>query len=208
MSEIIAAIIQAGATIVAALIAVLLAGRVIKKEFKPLFRSYSDKSHNLSDIIGKAKSDIFIVAIVGDQLLGTYGDELEKYLEKGIQIRYLLCDKYRFKDQEKYMHGRDVEVAVYEKVICKLEDLKKEYSKQLDVRIFHEYLTASYIGVDIWPAFPRRTHPDSIIQIMLYQYRVVAEHSPITYLSPESDRVHYWSTVRSIKEMWEASENL
>ena len=206
--EIIAAIISAVGTIAAAFIAVLFAGKIVKEESRSYFHSYSDKTHNVADIIEKAQSDIFIVVIVGDRFLNKYKKKLEKCLSSGIEVRYLLANKKGFHEQEDYMSGADVDEKVYMNVLKKLNKLKKKYPDLLDVRAFHTFLTASYIGIDIWPPPPHSTLPNSVIQIMLYQYHVLAENSPITYLSPKADKNHYTSTVDSIKAMWESAEEL
>lgn len=205
-SEIIASIIQAFGTVIAAFVAALFAQKIVRKEIRPYFHSYADKNHDLSDITMKAQSDIFIVAAVGDRLLKRYRSELERNLKSGIQVRYLLLDKSGFQKQENYLNGVDVDEQIYNDVLRELKELKEKYPQLLEVRIFHGFLTASYIGVDIWPDPLKGSLPNQVIQVMLYQYLVHAENSPITYLSLETDKEHYTSTVNSIKSMWGASE--
>lgn len=205
---IVAAIIQAVGTIAAAFVAVLFARKIVKEESRSYFHSYSDKTHNVADIIEKAQSDIFIVVIVGDRFMNKYKKKLKKCLSNGIQVRYLFANKNGFHEQEKYLNGANVDEKIYIGVLRELNKLKKHYPDLLDVRAFHTFLTASYIGIDIWPSPPYSTLPNSVIQVMLYQYHVHAESSPITYLSPKADKNHYTSTVDSIKAMWESAEEV
>ena len=200
---IVSAWIQAIGTVVAALIAALFAHKIVKDNVSPYFHSYSDITHDLRDITQKAKSDIFIAVAVGDRLLEKYAFELEERLKAGISIRYLLLDVSRFQELEQYMHGKNIDVSIHRQVLEILRRWKEKYPTLIDIRIFHDFMSASYIGVDIWPnAANSPVFPSSVIQTMLYQYRIPAAECPITYLSPKSDMKHYKSTVSCIKTMW------
>lgn len=202
-ATLVSAIIQAVGTIIAALIAALAARRIIK-DVRPLFHSYSDPSHDLRDITQKAESDVFIIAAVGDRLLGKYQSEFERLLQNGIRIRYLLLDTQRFHELERYMHGHPVSEEIYHNVLNTLSHLHEKYPHHFYARIFHDLMPASYIGVDVWPnpLLSFSFLPSSVIQTMLYQYHIPAEDLPITYLSPKTNKQHFKATVSSMKEMW------
>lgn len=70
-------------------------------------------------------------------------------------------------------------------------------------------MTASYIALDIHAKEERGEWlPTSMIQVMLYQYRVAAKKLPITYLSPSESKKAFETTVNCIEEMWEHSKGL
>lgn len=201
-ATIIAASIQAIGTIAAALIAVL-AARKIANDVRPAFHSYSDPSHDLCDITYKAKSDVFIIVAIGDNLLEKYQSEIERLLKYGIHIRYLLLDIEHFQKLESYMHGHPAKPDEYSQVLAILRELQATYPDNMEVRLFHDLLPASYIGIDVWPAFPTFiSSPGAVIQTMLYQYRIRAKKLPITYFSPKTGKRHYKATVESMKKMW------
>ena len=198
--SIFSASIQALGGILAALITVLLARRIVKEDINPHFQTYSDKSHDVRDVLQNAQNDIFIAAEIGDKLLNSYIDDIEKKLKNGIHVRYLLLDKYEYQKMERYLHNdRPKGANVYNEVMQKLLTLMKAYPELLEVRVFQSFITASYIGIDIWP---KCILLNSGIQIMIYQYNVGAKSSPITYVCPKSDRDSYNTTVKSIKTMW------
>lgn len=203
VATLLSALIQVVGTISAALIATFAARRIVKDAVHPSFHSYSDPSHDLCDITGKARSDVFVVAAIGDRLLEKYLSEFERLLSEGIHIRYLLLDVPHFQELEFYMHGKPMDEALYHQVLGTLRRLKEKYPDHFEARIFHDLMTASYIGVDVWPNLPGPDLlPSSVIQTMLYQYRVHAENLPITYLSPKSDEQYFKGTVACMKKMW------
>lgn len=205
MNEILSALIQAMGTITAAIIATVFANRIVKKHSYSYFRSYEDKHHDLTDITRKAKNDIFIVVAIGDILLEKYNNEIEKYLKRGIKIKYLILDNEKVLEFERYLNGRNTEDfrRSRREALERLEKLQNDYEDLFEVRTFHSMFTASYIGVDIWQLPGENANcENSVIQTMLYQYRVGAEKSPITYISPKNDYKQYQTTVKSIKEMW------
>lgn len=205
--QIISALIQAIGAILAALLAALFARSIVKDAVSPHFHSYSESSHDLRDITRKAQSDIFIVVAIGDRLLEKYMSEFERQLKAGICIRYLFLDHSGFSNLDTYLHDAPSRDGAYLSALKRLSELKEKYPSLMNVRIFPNYMSASYIGVDIWPTPPTPSIlPSSVIQTMLYQYHVAAKDSPITYLSPKTDKKQYNSTVQSIKDMWGAAE--
>ncbi len=201
--QIVSAFIQAGGTIIAAICAALFAKSIVKESIKPLFKSYSDKSHDLSDLTQNAVNDIFIIVAIGNRLLEKYLSEFESKIKDGIHFRYLLLDMERYKELEIYMNDELSNSDEYVQVLQKLLKLQSDYPNLVEIRTFHGFMSASYIGIDICPE-TENLHilSSSIIQAMLYQYRVQAKNSPITYISPKSDEKCYRSTVSCMKEMW------
>lgn len=172
----------------------------VLKNNKPYFHSYSEKSHDAGSLIRNAQNDIFVATAVGNKFLKTHGDEIEEKLKAGIQVRYMMLDINRFHEMEEYLHGvykkdKDIHIEVSEK----LRDWKKRYPDLVEAKFFQGYLTASYIGIDIWPDAIQES---SLIQIMMYQYRVRARQSPIMYNFPKTDEKSYITTVESVKNMW------
>lgn len=211
MSEILSAVIQAIGTISAAIIAAVFANIIVKKHSPSYFHSYEDKHHNLTDITRKAKNDIFIVAAIGGNLIERYIDEFEKYLQRGIEIKYLILDNEYIYVLEKYLHGKNF--PEFEEAVRvareRLRKLENEYPDLFEVREFHSFFTASYIGIDIWKTPDDYSDSrNSVIQTMLYQYNIGTEKSPITYISPKNDYKQYQTTVKSMKEMWNDSDDI
>lgn len=208
-ATILSAAIQAIGTIIAALIAAFAARKIIK-DVRPLFHSYSDPSHDLRDITQKAESDVFIVVAMGDRLLEKYQSELERLLQNGIRIRYLLLDVRPFQELELYMHGHPADEKAYYDVLSALYTLQRSYPRRFEARLFDDLMPASYIGVDVWPnpLLSPSILPSSVIQTMIYQYHIPAKDLPITYLSPKTNKQHYKATVSSMKEMWTAATPL
>lgn len=203
--EIVSAFIQSGGVIIAAVIAAFFAKNIVNETVKPLFLSYSDKSQELRNLTQNAVNDIFVIVAIGNRLLDKYLFEFECKLDAGIRFRYLLLDRQRYKELALYMHGEinDDDNAEYVQVLQTLLKLQAKYPGLVEIRIFHGFMPASYIGIDTCPEMAK-SHilSSSVIQTMLYQYRVPAKNSPITCISPKSDEKCYRSTVSCMKEMW------
>ncbi len=75
----------------------------------------------------------------------------------------------------------------------------KKYPGLAEAKLFHGYMTASYIGIDIWKDSPQEF---SVFQVMMYQYRTNARRSPIMYVFPQKDEKSYDTILDSIKNMW------
>lgn len=199
---IISAIIQAAGAIAAALIAAVYAKRIVKS-FR--FHSYSDSPENIVKILKKARSDIFIITVVGDKLLSASEKEIARCLRRGIRVRYLLLDPVRFHEMESYMHGKNAkEIQIFYNAIKSLSRLQNEYPSLLEVRFFSSHMTASYICIDSCPDPSRDAALFSpFVQIMLYQYHVHAKKSILLTLHEKTDQDHYDATIRSMQDMWE-----
>lgn len=170
------------------------------KNIKPYFHSYSEKTHDAGTIIQNAQNDIFISTAVGNKFLGKYDDIIEERLKNGIKVRYMLLDLDRFNEMEEYLHGsgkkgEDIHYSVLEK----FKDWEKEYPDLVEAKLFHGYMTASYIGIDIWKDSPQEF---SVFQVMMYQYRTNARRSPIMYVFPQKDEKSYDTILDSVKNMW------
>lgn len=208
--EIITAIIQASATILAAISAAVIAAvsakRIVKESLASRFRSYSDKSHDVTDILTHAQNDVFIVAAVGDIFIGKYFSYIEKLLKRNIKVKYLLLSENELKKAEYYFHGKEIDIAFRENIINKLIELKQRYADLFELREFNLMMTASYICVDTMLNPPTQKFiSSSVIQTMLYQYKTPTEESPLTYISPKTEEKEFLTTVQCIKQMWEDS---
>lgn len=201
-NEIIAAIIGSCGGIIAAVIAALSARKIVKESVNSRFHSYSDNSHDVTDILMQSQNDVFIVVLIGDRLLEEHKKYFIKLLKRGIHIRYLILDEREHKEIESFILGECADVSYRNDVLRALYELKKEYKYLFEVREFHSITTASYICTDI--ILPEKQFISSSgIQIMLYQYKTKAKVSPITYISPKSDEKEYTTTVQSIRNMWD-----
>ena len=202
-ANIIAAIIQAGGTILAAVIAALFAKDIVKKDIAPHFRTYKDSPRSLMNVIREARHDVIVVVVVGDNLLKEYLNVFSELLKRNIYIRFLLLDENGFLKMEEYMHGEWKNgVQIRNDTVSMLAKLASNYIHSFEVRVFSNILTASYIGVDI----QEKILPSSIIQEMVYLYKTKASDCPITYISPKNDEIAFESTVKAIGKMWDASE--
>lgn len=201
---------QALGTVGAAIGAALIARKAVKEDIKPIFQTYSDKTHNVSDIIEKAEHNIVIFTVSGNTLLKKYRYAIEERLKCGVSVYYLLLNEQRLLEMDKYMHGDDIKNEnIYSWVMGQLEELNKSYPGKIQSREFPYFMTASYIGIDIPFDDESNSHfPDSVIQVMQYQYRRRARFSPIAYFSFKQDRDQFDGTVASMIKMWDASTEL
>lgn len=202
---IIGAVIQAAGTVAAAFITVSFAGRIVKKSIDSYFRSYTDKSFHRRDVLEGAKQDIFIATGIGNNFFETYGEEIKRKLEAGIRVRYMLLDQNRFNEMERYLHGNFAkDIAIHHEMVDRLKSLRERYPALFEFRFFHEYMTVSYICADIWPNV---IQDSGLIQIMLYQFNVRPKHSPIMYIDSKANEKSFITTVNSIKDMWQKSDD-
>lgn len=201
-STIASACIQAFGTIAAALIAALLAKRIVKG-FQ--YRSYSDAPNDIRSILGKARSDIFIITAVGNKLLKTVEDVLEQRLRAGIHVRFMLLALDQFHVSENYLHGSSAKSEdIFFYSLETLSRLQRKYPDGLEIRLFPRHMSASYIGIDTSPAPSRDPALFSpFVQVMLYQYRVRAQNSVILSFYEKTDQHYYDLAVDSMRNMWE-----
>lgn len=201
--NIIAAIITTVGTIIAAIIATMGAKRIVKESMNSRFRTYGDKSHDVTDILVLAQNDVFFVAAVGDIFIKEYFEYIKKLLSRGIKVRYLLLTKDKLEKELYYVNGRKIDVDFREKVIESLNELKLQHRDLFEWREFDFFMTESYVCVDIMLNPPNPKYiSSSVIQTMLYQYKTPTEESPITYISPKTDEKEFLTTVQCIKQMW------
>lgn len=210
--EYIPSIIQAVAAIISSVLGAFIAAGYISKIFKtnlsPLFRTYSDNRHDAHKIMRTAKNSIYIVAAVGDQFLEKYEKHIEKYLKKGISIRFLMQTEKQFYELEYYINAnnkfdKQYYKQVREKSLNTLKSLKSKFPNQVEIKEFNSFFSASYIGIDIEQNLATMQFPaHAIIQVMLYQYGVTAKKCPITYFSLNYNQDLFESTANSILEMW------
>lgn len=176
------------------------------KNIKPYFHSYSERTHDAGTIIQNAQNDIFISTAVGNKFLGQYGDIIEERLKNGVNVRYMLLDLKRFHEMEEYLHGSGKKGEdIHYSVLNKLKDWEMKYPGLVEAKLFHGYMTASYIGIDIWKDAPQEF---SVFQVMMYQYLTNARRSPIMYVFPQKDEKSYNTILDSVKNMWKNATSI
>lgn len=180
------------------------------KNSKPYLQSYAEKKHDAGIIIRNAQSDIFVSTAVGNKFLAKYSTDIEEKLKSGIKVQYMMLDLDRFDEMEEYLHGSDAKSKViHDDALNILKDWKKKYPDLLEARYFHEYMTASYVGVDIGIDLPNpKIQEFSVLQVMFYQYRTKAKNSPIMYIFPKKDENTYKTIVESVTAMWRKGDNI
>lgn len=202
MTEILSGLIQAFGTMIAAVIGVYYAGRIVKKSVV----NYSDEENDLRIIMRKAKKSIIIIANCADGFLERYCDDLQKYMRNGVQINFLLLDMENYAYMDRYITGKEkADYAALKKSLKYLQKLKEFKADKLCVRVFHSYLTASYICVDL------EKNPqsgmwadDTIIHMMLYQFNTRPCKSPIMYVSPK-DKEKFNLIAESVYAIWDSA---
>ncbi len=205
--SIIAAIITTVGTIIAAIIATKGAKKIVKESMNSRFRTYGDKSHDVTDILAHSQNDVFFAAVIGDKFIKEYFEYIKKLLSRGIKVRYLLLAKDKLKEELCYIHGEEINMDYREDVIRSLNELKLQYRDLFEWREFDLFMTESYVCVDIMLNPPTQKYiSSSVIQTMLYQYKTPTKESPITYISPKTDEKEFLTTVQCIKRMWEDSK--
>ena len=216
MMDYISATIEACGGIIAAILGALIAGGYISKIFKsdvlPQFHTYSNKSHNAHKIMRKAEENIYFVISIGDRLLKKHEEQMRMYLKKGVKLNFLIHAEAQYYELEKYINAPSkFDINFYQEIrketLEKLWQLEQGFPKLVEIREFHSFFSASYIAIDIEEdVATNRWPPHSIIQMMLYQYGVTAEGSPITYFSPKSNYPLFHSTAKCILDMWESAK--
>lgn len=205
-TSIVCSIIEASGTIIAAVVAALIAKGIVKKDIQPFIQSYS--YHNLLELIEKAQYNIVIITAVGDNLMHKFEDDIEARLKEGVQVRYLLLDPEQYEKMEAYMHGSLAKSEnVHTDTVKKLQRLTNEYGSRFQFRTSSIPMSASYIGIDLpFDLGTSSVSPDSMIQVMQYQYMTSAKDCPVTYLSLKRDRKIFNNTVSSMQKMWQEAE--
>lgn len=227
MAEYIPSLIEAIGGIIASVLAAFIAAGYVSKAFNrniaPLFLTYSDRKHDVGKILRKAKKNIYLVASIGDQLFVSQEQQIREHLKKTIKIfgkseklklYVLIQGKSQYYELEKYINANhklsDEEYAQLRvTTLEKFKKIQEDFPNQVEIREFHSFLSASYIGVDIDDGYPdTKVMPDAIIQVMLYQYGVTAQSCPITYFSFKENEALFRSTSNSICDMWEHGETI
>lgn len=207
MEEIVSAIIQAVATILAAIIGVTYAGKIVKKTAEARFFNYTDKKHDLHKVMRKAKKSITVIANCGDAFLTTYYNNLINYIKNGVQINFLLLDINNYTYMDKYTTGKNnADYDALETSLQILSDLKRQYTNKVLIKVFNDVLTASYIGIDLEQNLIDNSWPETaLIQVMSYQFNTRPGKSPITYISPR-EKEQFQIIVDSMFEIWDCGD--
>lgn len=205
------AIIQAIATILAAIIGAWMVGgsfkRVIKQDMIPMLHTYLDKSHSSHEIMQKAKKSIFVVVSLGNHFLKENSEHIQEYLDNGVKLYFLMHNETKGRELKGYLTN-DNNIYKYrrEEVVQMLLNIKKKCLNPdlVEIRESSFNFTASYIGIDIENAFGSEKCPaHAVIQVMLYQYNVRSGKSPILYLSANDNWGLFQQAAQSIKKMWD-----
>ncbi len=209
MEEIVSASIQAAATVLAAIIGVTYAGKIVKKTTEKQFFNYADKNHNLHKVMRKAKKSITVIANCGDKFLKNYCNNLIHYIKKGVQINFLLLDIKNYTYMDIYTTGKNnADYDALEKSLQILAKLKRQNPDKVAIKVFNYVLTTSYIGIDLEQNLFDNTWPETtLIQVMPYQFNTCPEECPITYITPR-EKKQFQSVVDSIFEIWDCGETV
>lgn len=180
------------------------------KNLKPTLQTYSEKNHDAGTIIRNAQNDIFVSTAVGNKFLAKYADDIEEKLKAGVKVQYMMLGLDRFHEMEEYLHGSDSKPEqIHQDALYILKGWKKKYPSLLTAKYFHEYMTASYVGVDIGVELTNpKIQDSSVLQVMHYQFRTKAKNSPIQYIFPRKDEKFYVSTVESVIAMWRNGDEI
>lgn len=200
-------IVRLCAPTMAALAAAACAGQLAKKYVSNSYRSFSDKEHELKDILRTAKHDVYFVVLVGDNMLSKYQDTIRKLLRRGITVNYLLSDLPHCNQIENYVSAPDWKEEKWRSISELLFQIKKEYPKEFHIRVFDNLITTSYIGIDIESnQISNCWLPSSLIHIMPYQYNIQTKKSPIFHIAPKQGSEtskEFNATTDCIFAMWE-----
>lgn len=103
-------IIQAGGTIIAAVLGAIITGifakGIVKNDVPALVHTYSDKDHDVRKAIKRAKKSIYIVVTIGNHLLKEIEDDLRACLRKGINVYFLMHNEEKAHELKEYINGR------------------------------------------------------------------------------------------------------
>ncbi|MDD5903390.1 MAG: hypothetical protein PUC64_00250 [Clostridium sp.] len=210
--EIISSIIESCGVIIGALIAGGYISSAFKRYAIPLFHTYSDGDHNVCNLLRKAQNNIYFVMSIGDKFLSKYEQQLRIYLNRRIKVNILIHSENEYYKFENYICDDSCSYdfpSIRKETLAKLRKLATDYPELVEVREFSSFFAASYIGIDIeqdvltgqWPSH-------SMLQMMVYQYKVNCANSPISVLSIRSNRDLFISTANCILNMWDAGSRI
>ena len=193
-------VVGAAATIFAALINGGIFRNTIRKEIVPNFFSYSEPHHDLWPLLRSAKEEIIIVVAYGDRLLKGQKEHLECLLKRGIRIKYLMLDPgkalemgtsfiYPTSPLDYVLRARRLEAkAEISDALSSLEMLQRSVPGGMEIRMTSLPLTASYIAIDLPTRVTNPSRCNALIQMMVYQFGVMPENSPIAYLRFKNEK--------------------
>ena len=210
MDNILPAIIEAVAVIVAALVGTITVRETIKETEHTRYINYANiKDKDLKRILRIAKKSIIVVANCGDTLLKKYKSDFSQYMCKKIKLYYLLLGLDEFERMDIYMTGDNkINYNTMINALEDLRDLKNEFGDMIEIRQSKSIFTHSFISIDlvesghdnIWP-------PYAVIQLMSYLYLVPAKDSPITYFTP-SNKKSFDLVANSILALWHDADEV
>lgn len=208
LSDILVALTGAGSVIAAACIGIRGAREIVQERYA-YFTCFSSKGHDLGRLLMQATKEITVVVIYGGNMLEKYESLFADRLQSGIQVNFLMLDReYAFSMSEDYYGEKPEQYKHNAKKAIKILKRLESKSKNLCIKKWSLPLGASYIAIDCGIERWRKPEETGEIQMMLYQYKIPTENSPITYVSKKRDASAFEHTVTSIKHMWEKAPPL
>jgi len=196
ISSILPSIIGAAGSICAAIIAGKYAKKLTKEVVGSL-HSYRRNPEKLGHILLEAKHNVYFVMMNGNNMLEQYSDFLIYLAKSGIKLHFSILKQDLWEKGEQYVDG-DTNTEIYKKGITLLQKINDETKgKGVDIKVFNEPLSASYIGIDLDPP----NEETSIISCCVYQYQTKVKDSPITYIRYKNEPDLFTTTAKSIKKI-------
>ena len=203
------AFIEAVGMIIAAIVGVVIA----EKRFGKRFTNYDDRSYDINKIMRKAQHDIYIVTICGHHLLRNYYSQFIRYMDKGVKIYYLLLDVRRYIEMDRYVDKNTP--GNFDSMRESLEwliKLKNQYPKMIEIRESKNFLTASYVGIDLENFMENKINgifdKNIVIHMMPYQYQTRPRYSPIQHIYYSEDKETFEKSTESIFALWDSGETV
>lgn len=172
------------------------------------FYKYVGNERKAKEVMDSAKESITVIANCGIFFLEEYKEDLSKYLRKGIKINYLLLDKDNYMVMDKYIKNcKEANEDNYNKSADILNDLKKENKNELEIRIFRNFLTESYICSDLEiDPNTNKWNSKATIQVMAYQYGTLPGNAPMTIIRTKEKIFDTFA--ETVQRIWEEGEKV
>ena len=149
-----------------------------------------------------AKKSITIIVNCGNVFLEQYADDLANYMKKGIKIKFLLLNNDNFRVMEKYTMGEKAKDSALEDSKRILRELSNKYGRKMEIKVFKNFLTASYICADLEKGkYTEKWLSSSIVHVMYYQFRTDPKDSPIKVF--EANDSDFEIVADAAKKIWD-----
>ena len=188
---------------VAAYVAAKVGVSKIEKILKTQPGIYKDDADGASNLILSASKEIIIVAAGANELIRKCKNDLVRKLDKGVRVRFLILSKSRYKELDGYICGTDPECRTRINTLCEIMNLRDKYPNLVRIREFDDFMTVSYIGIDLNLEYNRcEVSSDAIIQQMPYIYGIATKKCPINHFTYNKDKEQFLSSRAAILYMW------